>query len=270
MCPAMTAGPPRVLVLEKAWQILSLFTAEQPAHDIRSIRSGSGLPPTTCARIVHSLVAAGILVEQEGRYRIGLAVVRWADVAIAGLDVLDAIRPILHELRDETGETAGFFVRQGSQRVCVAFAESRHPLGRRLTLGHLLPLNVGAPGRVLLAYDEQALQALRGEPLTKFTEQSIGTWGALQAALEDVRREGYAHSTGEWSLELAGLAAPVFAGQGELVGAVALSTPASRLGSDRVVPLRDALLRAASRMSDALPARDRAPGRAAPREGSRD
>jgi DNA-binding IclR family transcriptional regulator len=257
MCPAMTAGPPRVLVLEKAWQILLLFTSEQPAHDMRSIRAGTGLPATTCTRIVHSLVAAGILVEQEGRYRIGLTVVRWADVAIAGLDVLDAVRPILHELRDETGETAGFFVRQGAHRVCVAFAESRRPLGRRLTLGHMLPLNVGAPGRVLLAYDEQALQALRREPLAKFTEQSIDTWPALQAALDDVRRDGYAHSTGEWSLELAGLAAPVFAGDGELVGAVALSTPASRLGPDRLAPLRDALLRAASGMSDALPARER-------------
>jgi DNA-binding IclR family transcriptional regulator len=258
MCSPMTIGPPRVLVLEKAWQILSVFTPEQPVHDIRSIRAGTGLPPTTCARIVNSLVAAGILVEQDSRYRIGLTVVRWADVAIAGLDVLDAIRPILDELRDESGETAGFFVRQGGHRVCVAFAESRRPLGRRLTLGHLLPLNVGAPGRVLLAYDERALEALRSEALTRFTEQSIDTWPALEVALDHVRRDGYAHSTGEWTLELAGLAAPVFARGGELVGAVALSTPSSRLGPDRLGPLRDALLRAASRMSDALPARDRA------------
>jgi IclR family acetate operon transcriptional repressor len=252
----MTAGPPRVLVLEKAWQILSLFTPERPEQDTRAIRAGTGLPATTCARIVRSLVDAGILVEQDGSYRIGLTVVRWADVAIAGLDVLDAVRPILRELRDETGETAGFFVRQGAQRVCVAFAESRMPLGRRLSLGHLLPLNVGAPGRVLLAYDDQALQALRAEQLHTFTEHSIGDWPALQAALEDVRRKGYAHSRGEWSVELAGLAAPVFGGDGQLIGAVALSTPAARLKADRVAPLRDALLVAARRMSDALPAHE--------------
>jgi DNA-binding IclR family transcriptional regulator len=244
-------------VLEKAWQILSLFTPDSPEHDLRAIRDGVGLPATTSARIVHSLTAAGILVEQEGRYRVGLTVLRWADVAIAGLDVLDAVRPILHELRDETGETAGFFVRQGAHRVCVAFAESRRPLGRRLTLGHLLPLNIGAPGRVLLAYDERAPAALRSEGLTKFTEQSVDTWPALQAALEDVRRRGYAFSEGEWSLELAGLAAPVFAAE-ELVGAVALSTPASRLGPERVAPLRETLLRAAARMSQALSARERA------------
>jgi DNA-binding IclR family transcriptional regulator len=246
----MTSGPPRVLVLEKAWQILSLFTPEQPVHDIRGIREGAGLPATTCARIVRSLLAAGIVVEQDGRYRIGLTVVRWADVAIAGLGVLDAIRPILDELRDATGETAGFFVRQGAQRVCVAFAESRRPLGRRLALGHLLPLNVGAPGRVLLAYDDAAVEALANEPLARFTDRSIDKWPALRAALEEVRRDGFAHSTGEWSLELAGLAAPVFAANGELAGAVALSAPVARLGPDRLVPLRDALLRAAGEMSE--------------------
>jgi DNA-binding IclR family transcriptional regulator len=254
----MTGGHPRVLVLEKAWQILSLFTPDRPEHDLRGVREGTGLPATTCSRIVYSLAGAGILVEQEGRFRVGLTVLRWADVALAGLDVLDAVRPILRELRDDTGETAGFFVRQRAHRVCIAFSESRSPLGRRLTLGHLLPLNVGAPGRVLLAYDPRAQAALRSEGLTKYTEQSIDTWPALQAALDDVRRNGYAFSQGEWSLELAGLAAPVFAGEEELVGAVALSTPASRLGPDRVAPLRDALLRSAARISQALSARERA------------
>jgi DNA-binding IclR family transcriptional regulator len=254
----MSEGSPRVLVLEKAWQVLSLFTPERPAHGIRAIREGTGLPATTCGRIVHSLVSAGILVEDEQqRYRIGMTVVRWADVALAGLDVLDVIGPMLEELRDETGETAGLFVREGVHRVCVAFAESRRPLGRRLSLGHLLPLNVGAPGRVLLACDDDALEALRGQRLAQFTDQTISTWRDLEKAVAGVRRDGHAISVGEWSLDLAGIAAPVFGARGRLVGALALSMPASRLGADRLAALRDAVVLAAARSSDALSHSDR-------------
>jgi DNA-binding IclR family transcriptional regulator len=238
-----------VLVLEKAWQVLSLFSAESPTLEMREIRSATGLPATTCTRIVRSLTEAGVLIQIGDRYRIGLSVLRWADAAVAGLDLLDTVRPLLTALRDRTGETAGFFVRQGPYRVCVAFAESQHPLGRRLSLGHILPLNIGAPGRVLLAYDEQAVEELRSVPLAKFTDLSIDTWPALESTLEEVRRDGYYFSAGEWSLELSGLAVPVFAGRANLVGALALSTPVARLPKERMGSLLSAVQQSAEEMS---------------------
>lgn len=247
----MVANANRVLVLEKAWQILSLFTLEQPEHDLRSIRTATGLPPTTCSRIVRNLVAAGILVEHDDRYRVGLSVVHWAEVALADIDVLDLIRPVLKELRDETGETAGFFVREEADRVCVAFAESSRPIGRRLSLGHTLPLNVGSPGKVLLAFDPDAPRALDGR-LASFTERTIDTRAALETALAEVRREGYAYSFGEWSPEVGGVAAPVFEGGDRLVGAIALSAPVARIDAGRAGPLRDAVVETAARVSAAL------------------
>ncbi|HEY4452138.1 MAG TPA: IclR family transcriptional regulator [Solirubrobacteraceae bacterium] len=257
----MGAESKRVLVLEKAWQILSLFSVETPEHDMREIRSATGLPATTCSRIVRSLTGAGLLVQSDDSFRIGLAVVAWADAALAGLDVLDAVRPVLSALRDETGETAGFFVRHGQHRVCLAFAESQHPLGRRLSLGHLLPLNVGAPGRVLLAFDEQAVQEMRTSPLPKFTDATIDTWPELETVLAKVRRDGYSHSNGEWSLELAGLAVPVMADERGLLGAIALSTPVSRLPRSRVGSMLNALKQSANDVTRALSGRDAASAR---------
>lgn len=243
---ALAREPGQILVLEKAFQILALFTPEAPELEMRTIREGSGLPPTTCTRIVRSLLASGLLSEREGRYRVGPTALRLADAALAGLDVLDVIRPLLVELRDETAETAGFFVREGASRVCVAFAESREPIGRRLSLGHTLPLDVGSPGKVLLAFDPEALPALREESGSRAGD------AGLAEAVARVRRDGYALSKGEWSPEVGGIAAPVFAADGTPAGALALSAPLSRLPAARIEELSGRLLQAAAKAEAAL------------------
>jgi DNA-binding IclR family transcriptional regulator len=250
----MVAALQRVLVLEKAWEIISLFTLAEPELDIHQIRDRTGLPSTTCTRLVGNLVAVGVLSGHGERYRIGLAAAALGEIALAGLDWLDVIRPSLARLRDETGETAGYFVRERGQRVCVAFAESDQAIGRRLSLGHTLPLNVGSPGKVILAFDPDARAAL-DSPLPSYTARTISTSEGLERELARIRRDGWAVSRGEWSVEVGGIAAPVFGRDGRIGGALALSAPISRLGRKRVDSLREEVLACATTLSDNLGAR---------------
>ena len=57
-------------------------------------------------------------------------------------------------------ESSGLFVRNGDQRVCIALSESTRAVGRRLTLGNVLPIHVGAPGKTLLAFDAASEELL--------------------------------------------------------------------------------------------------------------
>ena len=60
----------RVLVLGKVRDIMDLFTLEQPEFDVRQIREGTGLPNSTCVRLLRNMVSDGLLSHEEGRYRI--------------------------------------------------------------------------------------------------------------------------------------------------------------------------------------------------------
>jgi DNA-binding IclR family transcriptional regulator len=78
-------------------------------------------PTSTVQRLVANLVAEGFLDRDGDRYRIGATMAYWAAPASRGIDRLQAVTPALQQLRDLTGETACFFIREGPYRVCVAW-----------------------------------------------------------------------------------------------------------------------------------------------------
>ncbi len=242
----------RVQVLGKVRDILDLFTLQRPVLDLKAIRADSGLPASTCARLVHNMVADGLLTERRGGYQIGLAVIRWAAVARQGLGLVDAATPELRRLRDEVGETTGLFVREGDQRVCVALSESAQIVGRRLTLGHIAPLHANAAGKVILAFDPDARDALRGRELARFTDRTKSQPADLEIDLRGVREIGYALSCGEWHDDVAGVAAPVWDGDRELVASVGVSVPMSRFTAESAEQFGSAVAAAARRISNDL------------------
>ena len=71
------------------------------------------------------------------------------------LDLIEAARPVLAALRDETGESTQLYVREGDLRVCVAAVErTGGGLKDIVPVGAVLPLDRGSGGRVLLAWAE--------------------------------------------------------------------------------------------------------------------
>jgi IclR family acetate operon transcriptional repressor len=239
-----------ILVLGKAWAIMEAFSAERPELDLQEIRAATGLPATTCLRLVRNLVKAGLLAQIEDRYRVGLAVLRWAGAARSGLRLGDVAMPFVERLRDETGETAGLFVREGASRVCIAIAETRHSVVRRLWVGHTNPLHVGAPGKVLLAFDDASRAAIGDGPFVAMTERTLSDPAKLESALRRIRKNGYATSFGEWDVDVVGIAAPVFGPDDRAIAAIGISAPALRLSPDDEPRLAPLIVRAARDASE--------------------
>lgn len=237
---------PPILVFRKAWRILNAFDPQHPELEFQEIRAATGLPATTCMRLVRNLVNGGVLAQTGDRYRIGLAPVRWALAARSGLQMVQLIDPLLEQLRDETGETAGLFVRQDSSRICISVAETTHSVVRKLSVGHASPVNAGAPGKVLLAF---GVEGIPSGKLERTSPVSITDPRILATELQSIRARGYATSFGEWDIDLAGVAAPVFAADGTLAAAIGISAPAQRLTPERaqqVIPLVADIAREAS------------------------
>ncbi|MFI6078633.1 IclR family transcriptional regulator [Actinoplanes sp. NPDC051343] len=177
---------------------------------------------------------------------------RWAAPGSFGLDLVQLTRPVLRDLRDQTGETACLYVRGGGFRTVVALAETRHVVMRLFMVGMVMVLHAGSAGKVFMAYDPAARQAAVSQGLTRLTPRTTVGIDLLDKQLEEVRDLGYAASFEERDSGAASISAPVFGMSGELVAVLGIGAPTQRLGPTDVGRLAPAVQAAAERASHQL------------------
>lgn len=251
-----------ILVLGKISEILNCFSIEAPEPTLQQIARTTGLPASTCQRLVQNMVREGFLDRDGDRYRIGLRLVQWAAPGTLGLDVVRLLHPIIQQLRDDTGETACVYMRDGQFRTVVAVAETRHVVMRPFLVGQVMPIHAGAPGKVFLAFDPGAREALLGTELTRFTAATPASWEQLDAQAEQARQQGYFAAFGERNSDVGSISAPVFRYDGQLAAVLGLGFPTQRVSPADVPRLGPLVARAAREASEALGYRFPAPAAA--------
>ena len=225
-------------VVDKSVAILA-SVAEQP-RALADLVEATELPRATAHRLAVALEVHRLLArDADGRFVLGPRV---ADLAAALPDPLVAAAgPVLAWIRDECGESAQLYRRDGAERVCVAAAERTHGLRTTVPIGSRLPLTAGSGAQVICAWSDRAsLVDVLAE--AEFPERSLA----------EVRRRGWAQSVGQREAGVASVSAPVLAAGGELLAAVSISGPIERLGRSPGTRFAPVLTTAARRLATAL------------------
>src|SRR5664279_4149584 len=145
--------PSGIGVVDKSVAILSAVSAAP--RTLAELVGVTELPRATAHRLavaleVHRLVAR----DSEGRFVLGP---RIAELAQALPDALvGAAQPVLAWVRDECGESAQLYRRDGAERVCIVAAERVSGLRTTVPVGTRLPLTAGSGAQVLCAWSEPA------------------------------------------------------------------------------------------------------------------
>jgi DNA-binding IclR family transcriptional regulator len=215
-----------VEAVDRALAILATFGIGQERQSLTELATRTGFYKSTILRLAQSLTAAGYLHREEGgAFILGPEPTRLAAV-YRRLSALESrVRPILRDLRDETGESASFFRRVGEYRQCLYREDTRRTIREHVLEGDLLTLDSGAAGRVLRTFAETVASAQLAE--LPFRSQS------------------------EQDPESASIAAPVFDGEG-LVGALTISGPRTRLTGEAAQELAPRLMAKAEALSKVL------------------
>ena len=235
--------------LARGLDILELFAGDSPELTQTEISERLGLPVPTVHRLVKLLMERGWLVRDGAsrRLRLGLGAAR----LLPAVRLPDIARDPLRMMAERSGETVNLATLDGSEVLYLVSETGSNLLTLRSHVGLRLPVHATALGKCLLAQldDQDARRVAGSEPYPARTARTITTWDKLRAQLERVRRDGVAHSRGEYELGLHSIAVPLAWVDGDGPVAVNVSLPSSRAGRDATAELTRELQAAADRIT---------------------
>jgi DNA-binding IclR family transcriptional regulator len=238
--------------VERALDLLSAFTREEPRHGLAELSRRTGLTKPTVLRLIDPLLARGLVHRtDEGDYTMGAAVLRLASACEP--DLRERATPILRKLRDELGETAIASIRAGDDRVHVAVVESQHPYRRSSYPGDRAALYLGSASKVLMAAmtDDEIRAYARRIPLQLHTGEVLSV-DELLRQVNVVRAQGWSDLVDQRNVGGASVAAPVLDHHGVVVAALHVSIPLTRYSPEARDRALTAVLAAAAELSSRL------------------
>lgn len=166
------------------------------------------------------------------QFVLGLRLIHLSNSILEDLDVRTVARPWLTRLGAMTGETVHLAIRDGSAAVYLDKVESVHPVRMYSRIGARAPLHCTGVGKVLLAFTP----AEEWPPLDlrRYTDHTLTTLDELASAGAEIRRRGWGWDEQEHEDTVRCIAAPVFGASDDVVAAVSLSVPTSRLSTKQL------------------------------------
>ena len=219
-----------VAAVERAASLLEAFTEHDFTLSLGELARRSDLDKSTVLRIARSLAKHGLLARNDdASWRLGPKLMRLGNIYQSTFRAADIIEPLLAELSTATGESAAVYVREGQERVCLFRHDSHQSIRHAARVGDTMPLDRGAPGRVILAFG--------------------GTSGSLY---DEIRVRGFHATHGERDPQVSSLAVPIFRDGRDLFGSLALTGPPTRFTEEAINRNLEILQTAARKLSAAM------------------
>lgn len=220
-----------VRTLERGLAVLAALAARRTAT-LTQLARDVNLSASTVSRLLDTLVQQGFAeTGGDGAYRVGPRAAQVGRAYDAHDALLAAAQPIMRALVDDLNESANLAALRGDTAVYVAQVEGRQLVRMFTQLGAAAPLHASGVGKALTAWrDDAAVSALLGPgPYPAFTPHSLTSLPAYRAELARVRAQGYALDDQERELGVRCVAAPIRDDSGQVVAALSVSAPTSRL-----------------------------------------
>ncbi|MGE0714894.1 MAG: IclR family transcriptional regulator [Alphaproteobacteria bacterium] len=237
MAPQKARPRPKLEGVAAADRLLTVLTAFRRGDDalgLSTLAERTRLVKSTIMRLCISLERFGLIERvDDGRYRLGTEVARLGSVYLQSFALEAHVMPALERLVAASGETASFYIRRGQERLCLFRVDSPSPLRMHVRPGDLRPMDGSSIAQVLRRFDP-------AQPIPP-TRSSRGRKVALPI-----------FSSGVTDPHVASMSTPVMGAGGRLLGALAITGPASRLTKALAAKLAPALETEAGLLTRAL------------------
>ena len=258
---AKEAGPRRRLSsVATAIELLKAFSEDEFEIGISALAKRLGVAKSTAHRLATTLMSEGLLEQDRasGKYRLGIALFRLGTLVRRRMNVSEVARPFLFSLRERTNETVHLAILDGREIMYVYFLESTQAVRMRSDLGLRKPAYCTAEGQAILAFSPtEAIEAIIAGGLQPRTPRTITAPDELLKSLEAVRQRGCAIEDEESEIGMVCIAAPIRDDSGDVVAAVGIAGPLTRLSKKSIAAVMPHVIATADLVSVRLGYRGR-------------
>jgi DNA-binding IclR family transcriptional regulator len=218
--------------VDRAARILFALAASPRQSTLVEIAARTRLSKPTAFRILATLVADGLAVqnEQTAAYMLGVVPLQLASAVLRDIPIRDRARPVMQAISDRVHETVVLSVRQEDFRFNIDSFEAMNAIGQTQKIGIGIPLYAGAASRVLLAClsDVEIEDYLRRTALVAYSETTLVDPEKLRQEIARIRTDGYAISSAEFTPGGHAVACAITDADNRPVAALHVSIPRSR------------------------------------------
>jgi IclR family transcriptional regulator, KDG regulon repressor len=250
-----------IAVVARTLDVLEVLSRADDPQGVSEIARAIGATKSATFRIIATLEARGYLWrDNSGKFRLGIRLVELGQSALAAIDLRTIARPILADLHCQFNETVNFGIEDHDRIIYVDMIESDHGLRLSARIGGQDLIHSTAIGKAIMAHWPQSrIDEFLSRPLEPRTPRTLIDPGELRENLERIRRSGFSRDRGENEEGASCFGAPVFDHRGEVVGAISVSGPDSRMIGEKAEDIAVAVRVAAQELTTRLGGRMNAP-----------
>lgn len=241
--------------VQKAFKCIEALARAPGGLNVSEVAATAGFSRPAATRLLESLRDDAIVVKDPltKRYRLGLRLYEWANIAVQAATPINIVRKEFIRLSMATGRECNILVLEDLDIVFLERCEvvdgvplNRPSVGRRVW-------HQTASGKAILAFSPPALQKSVLERTAKLSDPPPPDQAGLLRELDEVRGRGYAVSSGPIRPDgTLGLGVPILGQSGYAVAAVGSFVPADELDQSTGTTLVSQLMAAATRVSHYL------------------
>lgn len=219
--------------LERGLGVLEILAAHPAGLTLTETAEKAGLTRAGARRLLLTLVATGHARQEGRRFILTARLLSIARAWLSEASLWDYAHPFLRDVSEATGESCSAAILAGTDVVYVARVPGQRIMSVALHVGTRLPAWCTSMGRILLAGMDAAARAqlIAQTRIVQNTPRTLVDPGAIEAAILDVAREGYAIVEEELELGLISIAVPVHDRAGNVVAAINVPAQAGRYTS---------------------------------------
>ncbi|GED22348.1 IclR family transcriptional regulator [Halomonas halmophila] len=224
-----------VTALASGLEVVRAFDAEHPRMTLSEVAERTGMNRAKARRFLLTLHALGYVRKRERHFELAPKVLQLGYAFLSANRYQHIIQSVLEDITAESGESSSLGVLEDDEVTYVARSSAKHRLmDISIAVGTRLPAAYTSMGRALLAQlsDEQLEAFLGRVTLDHHTDKAITERSALREQILKAREQGYVVVDQELDSGLRSLAVPVYYANGDLIGAINISTNATRVGLD--------------------------------------
>jgi DNA-binding IclR family transcriptional regulator len=253
----------RLSSVATAMRLLKAFPEDEVDVGISALAKRLGIAKSTVHRLASTLVSEGMLeqVRDSGKYRLGVGLFRLGALVRRRMEVSSEARSSLYELRAAINESVHLAILDGAEIMYIYNLESTHAIRSHSDLGVRKAAHATAEGQAILAYrPPEVVDRVIAAGLPAYTPRTITNAERLHKALAAVRQRGCAIDDEESEIGMVCIAAPIRDDSGEVVAALGIAGPATRLSKKAVAGVVPQVIATADQVSARLGYRARAVG----------